>query len=513
MNYSMLPLAAIMCILLGCAHDHDASGDHDHDAVGNHVEADVATLESLTFTEYTDDTELFVEFQPLIEGKESRFAAHFTSLGEEFTAIGEGRVTLSLVSEADSQSVTANQPVVPGIFRFRMVPERSGTVDLVFRVVTPTYTDTITLRDLRVFANEAEAWRQYPPTEESTGDAITYLKEQAWKVKFANAPARVQPFKEVIKTSGQLLPAPGDQATLTAEIAGIVTFAKTGYVPGSAVRSGTTLFNVASNRVVRNDLGADLVRAENELASAEQNYRRAEELVADQIISQQEYLATELQLANARTAVERASVSRDFNQNRQRVSSPIRGFITEILVENGAYVSAGQPLATVAENARLLLRVDVPQQHFARMDAFGSANFITPGTERLYSTRELGGKPVSYGKSTLDGAPFLPLYFEFDNRGDFIPGSIVEVFLLAESHPALVIPTSALLESMGVFYAYVQMEGESFARRELQLGASDGEVVEVLSGIAPGERVVTKGGYQIKLSTASGTLPAHGHEH
>jgi multidrug efflux pump subunit AcrA (membrane-fusion protein) len=76
-----------------------------------------------------------------------------------------------------------------------------------------------------------------------------------------------------------------------------------------------------------------------------------------------------------------------------------------------------------------------------------------------------------------------------------------------------VIPVSALLEEQGVFFAYVQTEGESFQKRELKLGASDGEWVHILSGITEGERVVTTGAYQIKLSTASGTMPAHGHEH
>jgi membrane fusion protein, heavy metal efflux system len=47
----------------------------------------------------------------------------------------------------------------------------------------------------------------------------------------------------------------------------------------------------------------------------------------------------------------------------------------------------------------------------------------------------------------------------------------------------------------------------------LKLGGNNGEFVEVLSGISEGERVVTKGSYQIKLSTMSGALPAHGHEH
>ena len=94
-----------------------------------------------------------------------------------------------------------------------------------------------------------------------------------------------------------------------------------------------------------------------------------------------------------------------------------------------------------------------------------------------------------------------------------IGGVVVEVFLQSGSRPTLVIPVSALLEEQGIFYAYVQTEGESFQKRELKLGASDGIHVEVISGIREGERVVTKGAYQIKLSTASGTLPAHGHEH
>ena len=59
----------------------------------------------------------------------------------------------------------------------------------------------------------------------------------------------------------------------------------------------------------------------------------------------------------------------------------------------------------------------------------------------------------------------------------------------------------------------MQTGGESFQKREIKIGASDGMNVQLLSGVEEGERVVTKGAYQIKLSTASGTLPAHGHEH
>ena len=91
---------------------------------------------------------------------------------------------------------------------------------------------------------------------------------------------------------------------------------------------------------------------------------------------------------------------------------------------------------------------------------------------------------------------------------------MAEVYLKSFPRPdALVIPVSSLIEEQGNFFVYVQAEGESFQKREVQLGANDGINVQVLSGVSEGERVVTKGAYQIKLSSMSGTMPAHGHEH
>ena len=59
----------------------------------------------------------------------------------------------------------------------------------------------------------------------------------------------------------------------------------------------------------------------------------------------------------------------------------------------------------------------------------------------------------------------------------------------------------------------MQTSGEGFQKRELITGVNDGMNVQVLAGINEGERVVIKGGYQIKLATKSGKMPAHGHEH
>jgi cobalt-zinc-cadmium efflux system membrane fusion protein len=513
MKNIMLPLAALLCILFGCKHEHGAESGHAHDADGNHITPAEPTLEPLAYTIYTDKTELFVEFKPLVVGAESRFAAHFTALGDLFKAIGEGSVTLSLVgATGEKQAITADKPEVPGIFRLRMTPEKTGVFKLVFDIKTPAFTDKITIENVEVFADEKTAIEKQEPTE-GGGSDITYLKEQAWKVEFANAPAKIQPFSEVVRTSGQILAAPGDEAVLTAQISGIVTFSVKNMVSGTSVGKGATLFKVKSNEVVQSNLGAAVQQAGNDLATAKKNFERASELVKDKIISEKEFLEAKLRLENAQTQLANVSVSKNFNQNRQSVSAPISGFLKNVLVENGAFVQAGQPLATISKSKRLLLRADVSQKYFPKLASFTAANFKTADGGQVFSTPNLNGRVVSTGKSAEAGSPFLPIHFEIDNVGNFVPGSVVEVFLQSGTKSELVIPTSALLEEQGIFYAYVQTEGESFQKRELKIGASDGMNVQVLSGIAEGERVVTKGGYQIKLSTASGTLPAHGHEH
>lgn len=509
----MLPVAALLCFLFGCqSHDHDVEGAHAHDEHGNHITPAEPSLEALAFTLYTDKTEIFVEFKPLVVGQESRFAAHFTALGDLFKAVGEGSVTLSLKNgETTAQSITTDKPEVPGIFRLRMTPKQAGVYSLVFDIKTPAYTDQITIPGVEVYADEKTAIEKQAP-EEGGGSDISYLKEQAWKVEFANAPARVQPFAEVVRTSGQILAAPGDEAVLTAQVSGIVSFSLNSMVEGSPVAAGTRLFTVKSNEVVQSNLGAAVKQAENDVATAQKQYDRAAELVKDKIISEKEFLEAKLRLENAQAQLANAKLSSSFNQNRQTVTAPIGGFLKNVLVENGAFVQAGQPLVTVSKSKRLLLRADVSQKYFPKLATFTAANFKTADGQ-VFSTKNLNGRVASTGKSAAAGSPFLSIHFEIDNVGNFVPGSVVEVFLQSGSKPTLVVPTSALLEEQGIFYAYVQTEGESFQKRELKIGATDGLNVQVLSGIAEGERVVTTGAYQIKLSSASGTMPAHGHEH
>jgi multidrug efflux pump subunit AcrA (membrane-fusion protein) len=82
-----------------------------------------------------------------------------------------------------------------------------------------------------------------------------------------------------------------------------------------------------------------------------------------------------------------------------------------------------------------------------------------------------------------------------------------------ESVEATAIPVQALVDEAGQGVTYVMLGGESFQRRVLRLGIREGGYVQVKSGIEPGERIVTRGAYLVRLAAAAPAEAGHGHAH
>jgi multidrug efflux pump subunit AcrA (membrane-fusion protein) len=76
------------------------------------------------------------------------------------------------------------------------------------------------------------------------------------------------------------------------------------------------------------------------------------------------------------------------------------------------------------------------------------------------------------------------------------------------------VPRTALVEEMGNLFVFVQNNPVSFEKRSVTVGATDGRYVQLLGGVVPGERVVSKGGVLLKLSQGAAALDPHaGHVH
>ena len=355
---------------------------------------------------------------------------------------------------------------------------------------------------------EEHAGHSHESGEAKHSDEIIFPKAQAAKTTFEVREIQSASFNQVVKTTGQVLAAPGDEAVIVATSNGIVSFSSNKLTEGTKVQKGQSLFQISSKDIAEGDYYTT-VKATYEAAKA--SYDRAEALVKDKIISQKEFESTKLEFENAKTAYD--AVSNNKTAKGVSVNAPLNGHMKNILVKEGEYITVGQPLATVSQNQRLVLRAEVSQRYYNAMQSVKSANFKTPYDNKVYSLEDLNGRLLSFGKTSNENSFFIPVSFEFDNKGEVIPGSFVEVYLISSPiENTLSIPVSALTNEMGIYYVYVQIDEEGYRKQEVALGANNGKEVQIIKGLHPGDRVVTQGAYQVKMASASGAIP-HGHSH
>ena len=356
---------------------------------------------------------------------------------------------------------------------------------------------------------EEHTGHSHESEEAKHSDEIIFPKAQAAKTTFEVREIQPASFNQVVKTTGQVLAAPGDEAVIVATSNGVVSFSSNKLTEGTKVQKGQSLFQISSKDIAEGDYYTK-VKATYEAAKA--SYDRAEALVKDKIISQKEFESTKLEFENAKTAYD--AVSNNKTAKGVSVNAPINGHMKNILVKEGEYITVGQPIATVSQNQRLVLRAEVSQRYYNAMQSVKSANFKTPYDNKVYSLEDLNGRLLSFGKTSNENSFFIPVSFEFDNKGEVIPGSFVEVYLLSsELENVISLPRTALTEEQGIFFVYLQLDEEGYKKQEVTLGADNGKSVQILTGVKAGDRVVTEGAYQVRLASASNAIPAHSHEH
>ncbi len=317
-------------------------------------------------------------------------------------------------------------------------------------------------------------------------------------------------FSRSVTAGGRIIAPEGSQGVVSAKASGIVSFPQPSLAIGSPVKAGQTLFTISARGLEQSSARAETASAT--LEQAEKNLRRAETLLKDNLVTRGEYEQAKADYAKALaeaggTAVRAASGS-------MAASSPIAGYITALSVKPGQYVSQGDPLATVSRNRRLMLRVALSEARASEMTTVSDAVMTVPSLgDRSFRLSDYNLRVVSSPASTPSDGHYVPLFLEFDNPGLFRDGAVAEVTLRGDVRDGVrSVPREALVEEMGVYYLFVQVHDDAFRRIPVEIGSSDGERVEILSGLNGGERVVVKGVGSVRRAENSGVLPP-GHTH
>lgn len=357
--------------------------------------------------------------------------------------------------------------------------------------------------------HEAEAAEEAHAHEGESGHGeIVLSPERAKEAGVEVATVNPGKFSAAIRTSGILSPAGDGAATISSRTAGILTWNGGTPAPGRRVSDGEVLARVSAGGMGEGDA---VTRAAIAYEAARTEYERAKALREDKIISQREFTTIEADYKTALNAYQGSTA--DGAGDGVAVSSPLAGYITDVLKAEGDYVNAGEAIATVASDNRLRLIADLPEKYASLRNSISGANFRLHYGDPITSLSGAEGRPVSVGRSVSAGSAYIPVSFEFSGRDSLMPGSYVEVWLLTASRDGVIsVPESALTEEQGEYFVYVRLDEECYKKVPVTTGGRNGVDVEILSGLEGGEDVVVKGAYQVRLSSAS-VIPGHTHNH
>jgi membrane fusion protein (multidrug efflux system) len=314
-------------------------------------------------------------------------------------------------------------------------------------------------------------------------------------------------------------------AEVRARVNGIVL--KRFFTEGSDVKEGQKLFQIdpAPYQAALEGAKATLARAEVNAANAKLTAQRNEELVADRVVSRQEYENTTaaMKAADAEVAAARAAVqTAQINVGYTTVTSPVSGRIGRSAVTEGAYVQAAQAtlLATVQQLDRVY--VDLQQStaellKLRRELETGKLQAAGAGKAKVRLVTEDGREygadgALEFADVTVDpstGSVALRAIFP-NPKGDLLPGMFVRARLAEGVNPtAILVPQVAVTrDQKGVPTALVVNAQKKVERRQLVTDRAIGDAWLVTGGVQAGDQVIVEGLQKVRPGAEVNPVPA-----
>jgi membrane fusion protein, multidrug efflux system len=324
----------------------------------------------------------------------------------------------------------------------------------------------------------------------SGGDAAA-ARPQRPALRVRVAPVGVQDVVYQIKSLGQI--EAQDVVQVTAQVEGVVTDVQ--FREGDRVGPGKVLLRIDPDRY---RLEAERAQAALEQSRAEQvragaDLRRREALAQNDLLSVEELTRSQGENARLGASVDVAKAALGIalqNLQRAEVRTQGSGIINTRTVDTGQFVRAGTVLATIVDASRLRLRFRVSEGESLRANVGGGVTFrVAP-----LGPRDFTARIYHVGKIADTTTRQVEVLGWVENPGELKPGFFAEVTLAGEERKgALVIPEGAIQASERGFVTYV-VENGTAKLRPIQQGLRTGTgIVEILSGLKPGETVVTEG--------------------
>jgi multidrug efflux pump subunit AcrA (membrane-fusion protein) len=280
----------------------------------------------------------------------------------------------------------------------------------------------------------------------------------------------------------------------------------------AAVRQAEEKIGLKPNQPFDPERVPEVAAAKANYELAEKNLQRALKLIESGDVSRASYDQQKAQrdalketyqaaLAQARQNFAAVAVARSNVANAQSqvdlarraltytvVGSPIDGFVADRPVDLGEYVTTTTKVATVVRTNPLRVRIDIPEQSISEVKVGESVSVTTSA----WPDRSFSGRIARISPNVTATSRTLTVEAEIENSsGALKPGQFATVrILLPRSEPAVLVPARAVHTESGVSRVFVIKNGHA-EQRLVQLGQTEGALVEIKQGVAADEVVAT----------------------
>ncbi|HSR50847.1 MAG TPA: efflux RND transporter periplasmic adaptor subunit [Acidobacteriota bacterium] len=530
------------------AHTH-GEDTHTH---GEDTHTHEGDGESLSDTVWNARFELFMEHPPIRVGEPVEFLVHLTIL-DGSRPVNDGPVSFIFTrSGREVRRIVVKEPLRPGIFSVDTQFDTPGRLDLTIDIQGGPVQGSIEASPLTVHAADGDAAGPAAQEESAQEGTISFLKEQQWTFDFSTALAEQREIEGSLGAPALVTAPSGLDTAVFSPSAGHYRQPPQG-VPrlGTRVKKGALLGWVEPTPTQRSAMAANqvqsgqmLVGMRNALAQAESDVAEQKSLLRtaqheverlERLLELQAVPRKRLEEAQSRHEIHQASLEAAQTRRRQlrhqldeqlsradaqkveprmALYSPIEGKIVRSQAADGQPVDSRQELFRIINLKEAWISARVGESEVPRLKGLKGALVDLPGGEQI---RLEADRLLDVGSLVDPVSRTVPVTWRVPNRsGSLRAGMLVEMRMRTDegTQASAAVPSGAVLIEDNKSVVYVQVSGESFARRIVRTGARDAGWTQILEGLESGERVVVKGAYEVALAARAGDAnAAHGHAH
>ncbi len=242
-------------------------------------------------------------------------------------------------------------------------------------------------------------------------------------------------------------------------------------------------------RIDDGGMSAQLAQAENKLALDKTTFDRQKNLWDQKIGSEIQYLQTQTAYQSQQKIVKQIQAQ----LSKTVVRAPFSGTIDEVIVERGQVVAPGQSLFRIVNLGNMYVTANVPENYLSKLKLGASVEVYLNAIGKTYK-----GKVRQVGTYINPNNRTLSIEIAVPNPDNLLRPNQVAVLKIEDyiNKNALLIPENIMTENAAKEkIVYVVSEGKEtkVAQRIIEIGYTSGAMVEVKSGLKPGETIVTEG--------------------